>query len=259
MVKAIFCVNPGRSGSHYLAKLFSCTDNCESHHEATPNGFGLPLQKCNLGDCDEMRDIAKVKISEIAKSNRKGLIYCETSHGFIKGFGWPIMDLINQTDVGVVILKRDKKSFIDSTIRVHSGPLNDFGRKYILTPDRSNPKVKPPAFFCLPGRIGYRVALNIFRIIRKVLYRCTSPRIFKSSLNYFMRYQRKCVSWYWDETYALADNFKTDYPKCKYYETNTKELNDIDKVLEMMKFFDIVPNKDLEGVVGKPSNLKKSP
>lgn len=256
MVQAIFCVNPGRSGSHYLSGLLAESKNCDSHHETKPTGFGKPLQQFNRGETGPMEEVARHIADAVHEAAGRGVIYAETSHCFIKGFGWPIMDHLEQSQVGVVILKRDKEAVVKSTIRALSVPLLNLGRRYVLTPERKAPINTPPRFMGLPGAVGYGVARALHDAIAKLRRIGKKLGLPVEDTVLFPAYQRAAVSWYWDETYALSDAFRKKYPGCKYFETTTDDLNRPEIVRELFEFFGLEPDESLADKVGVPTNLK---
>lgn len=256
MVKAIFCISPGRSGSHYLSGLLAESKNCESHHEAKPNGFGKPLQLFHRGDTGLMSEVAGHVADAVNEAASRNLVYAETSHCFIKGFGWPLMEHLDQSQVGVVVLKRDKEAVVNSTIRALSVPLRNLGRSYILTPERVSPIIPPPSFCGLPGAVGYATARALHQTIMKFRRLGKKLGLPFGDVVLFPAYQRKAVAWYWDETYALCGEFRKKYPDCKYFETTTEDLNCTQKVSKLFDFFGLEPAQSLTEKVGVPTNLK---
>ena len=256
MVKAIFCINPGRSGSHYLSGLLSESKNCESYHEAAPSGFGKPLQQFNRGDATAMSDVAR-QLAELVKSaNARNMIFSDTTHCFIKGFGWQILDHLDEADIGIVVLKRDKQAVVDSTVRALSVPLRNLGRRFVLSPDRKSPLVTPPSFLGLAGPNGFAVArllhylITFSRRVRRKIGLSVEDTVI------FPEYQKAAVAWYWEETYALGEKFRKDHPNCKYFDATTDDLNNPDVVRELFSFFGVTPDKELSEKIGVPTNLK---
>ena len=252
VVKSIFCFNTGRSGSAYLATILDEGRNCVSHHEPAPDGFGAPLQAFNKGDAAAMIEVARAKASQIEEANRKDLIYAESSHCFVKGFGWPLMEMFDPATVGIIVLRRDPEKIARSMFRVGTSALSYAGRKFYLTPDRLNPAIKPPAFFGLPGRLGYETAWKASRRWQKLkrLLRVTGdPR------GPFPAYQRATIDWYIKEMKALEDQFKDRYPQCSYFEIDIDMLNEAAHTQRMCDFFGVEIDARNIGALGEPVNL----
>ena len=256
MVKAIFCISPGRSGSHYLSGLLEESLNCDSHHEVQPNGFGSALQAFHQGDATEMQEVARAIATAIEAAAARGKVYADTSHCFVKGFGWPLMDLVEPGDIGVVVLTRDKQAVINSTFRAQSGPMKNLGRRFILTPDRQDPITKPPGFLGFGPRSGYALARGLHYIAMKSRRARRKLGLNAPDTQLFETYQRAAIDWYWEETYALGRAFREAYPGCKYFDTGTEDLNSPEVVQDLFTFFGVEPNQALLDKIGVATNLK---
>jgi hypothetical protein len=87
--KYIFCINPGRSGSQYLAKLLGTAQNVVAFHEATPPMIGPFLKVVTYAQYSESyreRRIKVAAIKNIMKDYPSDYTYVETNHMFIKTF-----------------------------------------------------------------------------------------------------------------------------------------------------------------------------
>lgn len=253
-IQAIFSINTGRSGSAYLATMLSEASNCVSHHEPAPDGFGPALQAYNRGDAAAMTDVARAKAVQIQEAAGKGLIYAETNHCFVKGFGWPLMEIIDPTSVGIVILRRDPEKIAQSMFRLGTSALSFAGQKYYLTPDRRNPIITPPPFFGVPGRLGYQIARGVSRRLQRT----------RKSLGFstkqgmpFQRYQHASIRWYIHEMAALEHLFREKYPHASYYEIDIEMLNDATQLQQLCNYFELeIDSANIEGL-GNPVNLKR--
>jgi hypothetical protein len=138
--RLIFTVTPGRSGTLYLALLFSRIPGVANHHEAPPSFTHL------MRYVQARPDIAShfwihEKLPRIAALPEP--IYAETSHLFCKGFAGPLLDLGIVPDL--VVLTRSHRSVAKSNYRLSCIPARtDYGLKHLLSPD--DPDVLP-----LPG------------------------------------------------------------------------------------------------------------
>ena len=254
-VKAIFSINAGRSGSEYLAKILDGAKNCVSHHEKRPAGFGASLQAFNRGKMGPMSDVARIKASAIKQANAKGLIYIETNHCFVKGFGWPLMDAVAQEDIGIIILRRNPTKIAESMLRIRSVPLNRVGPYFNLTPNRKNPAVPPPPFLGLPGGIGYRAA-RFLSLSWRALRRLFNLASTAEQPEPFLKYQRAVTDWYIEETDALGREFRRRHPGCQYFEVELDELNSREGVQRLCDFFGIDMDAAQVKIIGIPLNTK---
>lgn len=128
--RLIFSINPGRSGSGYLAQLLSLDKWVDVGHERQPTMFGGVLRRAKHEGLDStyslrralklsrMRHVAKhQRIHDSAEGDPTSpggwKIYAETSHAFIKTFWDVVMDeFLEDEDTGqqcridVVVLRR---------------------------------------------------------------------------------------------------------------------------------------------------------
>ena len=218
-IKYIFCINSGRSGSDYLTELLSKAENTVSIHEGLPIMNGSPMEKFNRGEEDELKKLMPLKMREIHKKNKNGLkIYCETNHSFIKGWGYLIPDnYIPQSEIGIIILRRDIDKTAYSLLRVRDVPgASEWTRTWLLTP-------------------------NVERNISKPAENANPYELCK---------------WYVEETYLRAEEYKKMFPGIRYVECDLEQLNQYDFVVEMFANFGLVPMPELQDAVGKVLNVR---
>ena len=113
----IFCLNPGRSGSKFLAELFNTGEKIKAYHEPKPKMNGVYLDYINNMKLDESYDKRKIKVQALKRKLsfwNKDTIYCETTHMFIKTFYDVILDEFE--NVKVIRLKRDFFSILKSFV-----------------------------------------------------------------------------------------------------------------------------------------------
>lgn len=257
-IQAIFSINPGRSGSQYLARLLAAGKNCIAFHEQSPNGFGQTLASYHQGDDRKMRDVARAKYDLVENLSGKNLIYAETNHCFIKGFGWPLMEKMDERSVAIIILRRDPEKIINSMIKVRSLPLSSTGRYYNLTPDRVNPIVSPPTLCGLTAVTSYRIG-KLVALPEKVLAK-VKVLLFGYPIRRHVplrKYQERVIRWYLEETKALENRFKAKFPECKFIHLDIDELNDLDHVMALFQSLGI--ECDREGIehLGVPANTRE--
>ena len=125
----IFSINSGRSGSKYLAELFSTVPNVKSFHEAEPKMNGEFIDMINrkpLVDTRGKRRIKSKAIAELLRSGAPQMVYAETNHTFITTFHDVVLEDFHNVDV--VILRRDLarvlKSFIELGYFSPTNPLS---------------------------------------------------------------------------------------------------------------------------------------
>jgi len=255
-IKYIFSINTGRCGSDYLSKIFSKVEGCNSNHEADPIGNGKFMFEYNLGKRKNMELLAKSKFNDIINETSSG-IYADTSHLFIKGFGNYVKNYIDEKEVGIIILKRDKKSVVNSFYRIHSSLLLHNGKKWLLSPNKHNPLIQPPSFLFLSSQHSYLIAWYLKRLfsrINKFLFATFSTKV--KEFSFIKKYEFQCLEWYYDETYALADDFKRKHSNIKFYEVQLEQLNNQYEVERLLQFFDLKYNSNIDAILGKASNNK---
>lgn len=249
-VKYIFCISTGRCGTDYLCGLFKQLDKCNAFHEQKPLLNNEQMRAYLNGDKEALRKQLPLKLTKIFKEPSK--LFVDTSHLFIKGFGWELPNHIAQTEIGVIILKRPKEEVVKSTQRVQSGPFSYKGRKWIIVPYR-NALVQPPI-----NRFWY----NLYRYVLKFFW------FFKGELHseiktypkFFEKKSEALLNWYYDETYALSEKFKKDFPQITYINVTLKELNTIEGFTRIIDGFNLGKICDLEKIkpiIGKAKNLKR--
>jgi hypothetical protein len=219
-IKYVFCINPGRSGSGYLQVLLSTAINTVSIHEGYPRMHGRSMQKFNQGDASALQSLMPIKLDEIHQVTAGGKhIYCETSHYFIKGWGYLLPDAyLPQQEIGVIILHRPIEETIYSLLRLRDVPgVSEYGRNYYLIPDAPANLTKAP-----PNADPYE--------------RC---------------------KWYVNEIALRSEEYKQRFPKITYFDCTLDQLNDYDFVLSLFKAFALEPSPALKAVCGKqPINTR---
>ena len=252
----IFSINTGRSGSHYLANLMEHVADCASLHEPEPIGNGEVMRRFARGDRGAMRQFTATKVEAIRKARGGCRSYVETNHCFIKGFGWFIPEHIPEEKLGVVILKRDHGSIVDSVLRTGYSPLTGKGREWISTPEMHSPLVSPPRKL-LPPRATYACARFASVVIRrKGSKKGAASNQVPRYPKWVAEYERECTRWYVEEIHAKAEAFKQRYPRVTYFEAEVDDLNNLDSVRKLLATFGLIEKETLQTVVGKPTNLK---
>lgn len=246
----IFSINPGRSGSHYLHKIFSNVNNCVAKHHPEPVCFGAPMQSFLKGYPNELVQLMPRKIEQIKRDKSENLCYVETNHCFIKGFGWFIPDYFPQSKIGVVEIKRDKEDVLNSFERLNHSPLNPKGRVWNMTPEVSQYVENPPT------KMGLSKSFYWFAYAFNRLFYYKGVDIPNNNRpNWLTNYRREIMEWYIEETYRWGDIFKNRFPDIKVFSTHLDKLNDISEVEKMLNFFGLESDREqLRSVVGKKTN-----
>ncbi len=255
-IQYIFSINTGRSGSDYLAKVFGHAVGCRAFHEPDPVGNGEEMRRFALGDPEPMRRLTRKKVEAIREAKGDHPVYAETNHCFIKGFGWFLPEFIPQERIGIVILNREKAKIAESYLRIGCSPLTQRGRDWITTPD-AVPPLAPPPRRLMPPRATYRCArvtklalLKVKSIARKTLRKeLPDPRL-------VVNYELECLQWYVKRTRAQAEIFKRQFPRIRFFEARTEDLNSLELVQDMFAHFGFRAKESLAEVVGKPTNRK---
>ncbi|MBT3670472.1 MAG: hypothetical protein HOA61_01920 [Bacteroidetes bacterium] len=118
-LKYIFCINSGRVGSEYLAKLLDSAENCIGFHEPKPKMIGVYTKLVKHFPYSWSKPIRVLKINKIKKRfsvlRMNENVYAETTNMFIKTFSDVAGE--NFKNINVIFLKRKLifvlKSFVD--------------------------------------------------------------------------------------------------------------------------------------------------
>lgn len=248
-IKYIFCISTGRCGTDYLASLFGSLRQTSAYHEQIPLLHNDIMRAYLKGNKKPLQHTFPEKMKTIHLDH--GNLYVDTSHIFIKSFGWEIPNHIPHEEIGVVILKRDREKVAQSTQRVHSGPFSYLGRKWIIVPNGNN---------CISPPISYGV-YTIYRMLLKCYwFLIQAPIINKPYPKFFLKKSLSLLRWYYDETYALAKKYRSLYPKLTYIDVTLEELNTVEGFENLIYGFGLssyYDSTEVEKKIGKPKNLKK--
>lgn len=258
-VKYIFCINTGRSGSNYLSNLFKHAEKVISRHEMKPIGHSEEMRQYFKGNHEPMRKLTKKKLENIHKLCANDEVFIETSHMFIKGFGWILAELLPHEEVGIIILNRDKSKIVSSFQRIDSVALTNRGKNWMITPNIKKPYTAPPSI------LGFHKATySMMKLLKHIEKGCHSlikkifPKFQLQQLSFFDRYNIKCLEWYVDEINALGEKFQQCYPKMHYRSVYVDDLNDITQVKKLFEYFNLEATAELTKVVGSATNLKEN-
>lgn len=249
-IKYIFCISTGRCGTDYLKNLLGQLDHCNAYHEQKPLLHNKIMRAYRSGEKALLQQVFPKKLSKITKDYPQ--LYVDTSHIFIKSFGWELPKYIPEEEIGVIVLKRKKDDVVNSTHRVHSGPFTYLGRKWILAPYK-NALCKPPVHTYLYH--GYRYALKLYWMVAG-----QTASTVKTYPMFFEKMSKKLIAWYYDETYALGNKFKATFPDITFIDIDLADINSLEGVTRMVHAFQLEHLYDPEKMmplIGKARNLKK--
>lgn len=239
-IKYIFCINTGRSGSKYVQQLLSHAQGCASFHEPIPIGNGKPMRLFLAGKPQLMRAVVQEKVKTIRNTLACAEIYAETNHAFIKGFGWLLPEYLPPSEMGVIVLTRNKEAILSSMASIQSTPLRPGAENWLMTPAVANPLVPPPKRF-LSAKFDYHLL--------KIL--ATFVAQYPKSLS---AYERECMEWYIAETQARGELYQQTWRDIIYYPVDVQELNTLSGVMCLLDFFGLEPDNTIEQAIGQPMN-----
>lgn len=220
MKRAIFSINAGRSGSHYLSTLFSHVRGVSSHHEPEPNMQGIPMVEWNDGNASAMYDAAAVRMLQIERAKKDGLTWFESNNAFIKGFGYTICSMIPHEEIGVVVLHRDAEKIARSLT----------ANRWSVAAERDAPD-KSNAWLLWPG-----MKMNVTR----------GPEV---------ETEDSLALWYVKEIEARATRFERDHPGITFFHAELSSLNEPWYVDAMLETFGLEPMPSLFEIIGIRTNF----
>lgn len=214
-MRLLFCISPGRAGSHYLATLLGTAKNVSAYKEAKPvmaYEFVGMVNNLPLQYTFNQRRIKVEAIKQQIKRNPKDSIYCETNHMFIKTFYDVVINSFKES-AEVIILRRNLpkvlKSFVD---------LGYFGHNE-----------ESLNWMTRPGKIN-----SVFPLYKP--------------FNMMNQYE-KCISYLIDiECRALK--FKKEFKNIKTYEIDVDKLNNIEQVNNFFNLLNIRATEKTPKLVG---------
>jgi len=206
MIKYIFTISTGRTGTHYLSKLFQHIDGIKSYHEPIPIMHAKAMRQFLKGKTKLMEKKMPEKIDAINKLSEDAEVYFESNHMFIKGFGWYIPDYINPEEIGVLVITRKKEEIVASHIKLDATPLHYKGWDWTITPLVDHNLAEFPKEFKFQKFLYYLYFLQL-----KTIYRPWVNKLFGRQEDfkpeYIKKYEKAMLDWYIDETF----NSQCDY------------------------------------------------
>ena len=218
----IFCINSGRSGSKYLAELFSTAQQVRSFHEAEPKMNDPFIAMINAEPLASSRAARRVKAEAIAAFLRQAPpeeTYAETNHTFIKTFYDVVLEDFHNVDV--VILRRELSRVLKSFIELgYFSSLNPLSFSWMSSPNA--------ATAALPT-LGPDATLDQFDL---------------------------CIAYLLDIE-ARARRFQADYPNVRTHEVRLEHLNQAAPVGRFLERLGLVPTAATRELCGRKMNERQ--
>lgn len=220
-MKYIFCINSGRSGSHYLADVLGTAEQICSYREAPPQMAYQYVTMANKFPLNKTRAQRLVKIKDIKSkvaNNPKDYTYSETNHMFIKTFYDLVMETF-KSDVNVIILRRKLSKVLKSFIELGYFGKNQESLNWMTLPFGSNSIIK------------------LFKPYR--------------DMDQFER----CISYLLDIEYRALE-FKKQYKNINICEANIDLINDFDYTKELFNNLGINTTLKTSKILGQVINSR---
>ena len=247
--KFIICLSPGRSGTKYLAKIFSSCSSVRAFHEPDPKLSCPRFAQGELDDAENDRRIAAKVEAMFALAEAGGACHChvETDHTILH-LRWQevteklLQGLKSHERLGVVILRRNLAEVVKSRLELGHGTLyykNKIARVrgigWIYSPDSSACELKLPKLFSGGGDCAEeKEAMTPMDIVCGYVL-----NVEKVAENFIRKYSRNT--------------------KIGIFDTTIDSINEVESVRRMMQAFNLhVNDADLANVVGKRVNERTS-
>lgn len=226
--RLFFSINPGRSGSQFLAELLGTAKRTVSFHEPAPKMTGEYLQMVTNAPYPESFSRREIKAASLKKKILKlpyGYSYCETSHMFIKTF----FDVIAATfsNVQVIVLRREMAYVLKSFIEMG----------YFSSQERNDLPIHWPNWMIKPNSI-------------------TSAIPIIEDYENMDQYER-CIAYLLDID-ARAHRFSETYPWMPTHQIRLEELNSRKNVARFFKQLNLTPTSDTYRLIGTKVNIRES-
>ncbi len=221
----ILTLTPGRSGTHYLASLFSVLRNVYSVHEPEPTLSSRKLAQGELNSKEADKLIIKKADFILATlNNSNSSTYVETSHALLFNTPLPsplierLLENLDGESIGVIILERDLAEVMMS--RSHLGHMTRYS-------ESGETRYRGVGWIYTPGS-------------RKAHIPIIKP---DNQLT-----QLELLAGYVLNVEAVKENFVEKYkghPRVKIYEIGLKDLSkSVTRIAHMMDYFKLIYNKD---------------
>ena len=221
----IFCINPGRSGSQYLATLLGADPQVAAFHEAPPemNGDLLRLaERAPYETTYAARRFKAVAVRELLARQPDRRVYAETNHMFIKTFFDVAMREFSGEGVGIVLLRRELaavvKSFAELGIFTER---NTVWPAWMSSPYAATRAIEPAA---LEGTLD----------------------ALETTVAYLVDIE------------ARAQRFRRDYPQADVFETRIESFADPAEIERLFAWAGLTANDAARALCNRPVNERKA-
>ena len=214
----IFCINSGRSGSDYLAKVLDTAAEVKAFHEPAPEMTGPFLRMVTTDTYRHSFSRRKFKVRAIRKlaGSVHAKVYAETSHMFIKTYFDVAVHGLKH--VRVIFLKRNIFDTLCSFYEL--GYFSDWEsswKDWMISPFAKTSAID--AF--ITGEVQDQVSLAIAYLI---------------------------------DIRARGARFKSEFPRVPVYEIGLYDLNRKEEVEKLFRWLHITPTEETWNIVGRKKN-----
>ena len=179
----IFCVSPGRSGTHYLQRVFECSEDVCAVHEPEHQYSEYAYLKPRLWDLkntpfsnttDERRRVKLQQIHDLLGKSGYAT-YAETNPMFSTLWHDVILEALSDREVTVIILRRNATAVLKSLLDLGWFQGKD-GNRWMVTAYSVNTLVKPHVLEKYASTaemiIGY--LMNVESYAQRIKHRCAA-------------------------------------------------------------------------------------
>ena len=224
-MRYIFCINPGRSGSQYLATLLGTDPRVAAFHEAPPemNGDLLRLAEREPYAATYAARRFKADAVRALLAGQPGReVYAETNHLFIKTFFDVAMREFASEGVGVVWLRRELAAVVKSFAELgYFTARNTVWPAWMSSPYASTRAIEPAApegaLDPLETTVAYLVDIE-----------------------------------------ARAQRFRRDYPQADVFETRIEAFADAAEIERLFAWAGLTVNDAARALCNRPVNERKA-
>jgi hypothetical protein len=214
---------------------------------------GRPMQQYCMGEKTPIRMAMDEKLKAIEAQKNGNLVYFESSHCFIKGFGWEIPNHISVKEIGVIILSRGAEEVAESYQRIGCTQYTFKGRKWLMPFELYQREQRVSQFTHIFNVIAY----SGFRLARKL-------RLIKDERvllpGFVKRSERAFLKWYVAKTSELTKNYQLAFPQIRFFALDFKDINNPEAIARMLSTFGMSEYMPLvleSGVIGTKANTKR--
>jgi hypothetical protein len=229
--KFVFFISTGRCGTGLFSEILNIKDNITAYHEHKPVLNGPEMFNFLKGDSSFLKSRLTEKKKAIKNCDTE--FYVDTSHIFIKSWGWFLKDIIpSNSEVFIVILRRNKESVIDSFSKIHQSGLSESGRNWLFTISKKN----------ILSNYEHKKVLR-FKIKIAIVYLKINNFLFKKNIkkeivfNKFMKNaHHESLDFHYDETYAMAKKYKQSQKYFNYFDFNFDTMLNKEGIAKLFNF-----------------------